>query len=122
MSDRIYETGAVRSGDCDDVRYDLISPIGIERLARTCAEGAKKRGAHNWENGMPVNELLNHALAHIFKYLAGDRSEDHLGHADWNIQAAMHSLELWPELNKGTLRGEGCTCPPNAQIKRPTAS
>ena len=122
MSDRIYETGAVRSGDCDDVRYDLISPIGIERLARTCAEGAKKRGAHNWENGMPVNELLNHALAHIFKYLAGDRSEDHLGHADWNIQAAMHSLELWPELNKGTLRGEGCTCPPNAQINRPTAS
>lgn len=114
MDDRRYDTGAVRSGDCENVRYDLISPIGLEALARTYAEGAAKRGAHNWENGMPANELLNHALAHIYKFLGGDRSEDHLGHAAWNVLGAIHSLKLWPDLNEGWLREEGCTCPANA--------
>lgn len=106
-----YDTGAVRSADCNDVRYDLISPIGIAALARTYAEGAKKFGAFNWENGMPVTDLLNHAIAHIFKFLGGDRSEDHLGHAAWNLLGAVHSMELWPHLNRDLLRSENCGPP-----------
>ena len=112
---REYNTGAVRSADCEQTRYDLISPIGIERLARTYAEGAAKFGAFNWENGMPVGDLLNHALAHIYKFLGGNRDEDHLAHAAWNLLGAIHSLELWPDLNQGYLRGTGCTCPPIAK-------
>jgi len=106
-----YDTGAVRSADCAQVRYDLISPIGIEALARTYAEGARKFGACNWENGMPVTDLLNHALAHIFKFLGGNRDEDHLGHATWNLIGAVHSLEKWPELNQHLLRGPNCEPP-----------
>lgn len=115
MSARQYESGAIRSGDCEDVRYDLISPIGLEALAKTYAEGAAKRGRNNWENGMPANDLLNHALAHIYKFLGGARNEDHLGHAAWNVLGAIHSLKMWPELNDGWLREEGCKCPLNAQ-------
>lgn len=109
-----YDTGAVRSGDCEDTRYDLISPIGLAALARTYAEGAAKFGAFNWENGMPVTDLLNHAIAHVYKFLGGDRTEDHLGHAAWNLLGAIHSLDQWPHLNEGYLRGPGCTCPPAA--------
>jgi hypothetical protein len=111
---REYDTGAVRSGDCEQTRYDLISPIGLERLAQTYAEGAAKFGEFNWENGMPVTDLLNHAIAHIYKFLRGDRAEDHLAHAAWNLLGAIHSLDMWPELNAGSLRGAGCTCPPKA--------
>jgi hypothetical protein len=107
-----YDTGAVRSDDCDQVRYDLISPIGLRALARTYHEGAVKFGSHNWENGMPVADLLNHAIAHIFNFLGGDRSEDHLGHATWNLIGAIHSLEKWPHLNAGTLREKNCDVPP----------
>lgn len=106
-----YDTGAVRSSDCEDTRYDLISPIGLEALARTYAEGAKKFGAFNWENGMPVNDLLNHAIAHIYKFLSGNRDEDHLGHATWNLIGAVHSLAKWPELNEQWLRGKDCSVP-----------
>lgn len=106
-----YETGAVRSADCDNVRYDLISPIGIAALARTYAEGAEKFGQFNWENGMPVTDLLNHAIAHLFKFLGGDRSEDHLGHAAWNVLGAIHSMEMWPHLNAELLRGPNCAPP-----------
>ena len=80
-----YNTGAVRSADCKNVRYDLISPIGLKALAETYAEGAEKFGACNWENGMPATDMLNHALAHIYKFLGGDRSEEHLAHAAWNL-------------------------------------
>lgn len=106
-----FETGAVRSTDADDTRYDLISPIGLEAVAKTCAEGAAKYGAFNFEKGIPVSNLLDHAVRHIYKFLAGDRSEPHLPHAAWNLLAAIHSEAMWPELNEGTLRGPNCTPP-----------
>jgi len=106
-----FSTGAVRSSDAEATRYDLISPIGLEAVARTCADGAAKYSAHNWEKGMPVADLLNHAIRHVYLYLAGDRSEDHLPHAAWGLLAAIHSEQLWPELNDGTLRGPGCRPP-----------
>ena len=110
-----FGTGAVRSDAVEAFRYDLISPIGLREVARTCAEGAEKYGDWNWERGMPVGDLLNHALAHVYTYLSGDRSEPHLGHAAWNLLAAIHSDELWPRLNDGTLRSPGC-CPPDSVL------
>ena len=63
------------------------------------AEGASKYGEGNWTKGMPLSHLLNHALAHIYEWLDGDRSEDHLGHAAANMLMACHSDEKWPEIN-----------------------
>lgn len=111
----MFSSGAIRSSDAEETRYDLISPIGLEAVARTCAEGAAKYGDWNWERGMPVHDLLNHALRHIYQYLAGDRSEDHLPHAAWGLLAAIHSQQLWPKLNDGTLRGPGCLPPMEGQ-------
>lgn len=106
-----FNTGAVRSGDAEATRYDLISPLGLAAVARACAEGAEKYADFNWEKGMPAHDMLNHALRHIYKFLEGDRAEDHLGHAAWNVMGAIHSLEVWPDLNQGTLRTEGCKAP-----------
>jgi hypothetical protein len=106
-----FETGAKRSADAEATRYDLLSPIGLRRAAEAAAEGARKYGDHNWEKGMRINVILNHVLRHYLLYLAGDRSEDHLGHAAWGALGACHSEECWPELNAGTLRGPGCTAP-----------
>ena len=108
-----FGTGAVRSDTVEAFRYDLVSPIGLREVARTCAEGAAKYGDWNWEKGMPVHDLLNHAIAHLYQFLSGDRNEPHLGHAAWNVLAAIHSQELWPHLNEGNLRKPGC-CHPSA--------
>ena len=103
MSLKTFHTGATRSskmagisnsGVFDfDPRYDLISPIGLRRLAETYSEGANIHGERNWEQGLPVSDCLNRALAHIFVYCSGDRSEDHLAHAAWGLFAAMHFEE-----------------------------
>lgn len=102
-----FDTGAVRSSDAEGARFDLVSPIGLRRVAEACNEGAAKYGDYNWEKGMPIGDLLNHAIQHLYKYLSGDRSEDHLGHAAWGCMAACHSEESWPQLNTGLrpLRG-----------------
>jgi len=110
-----FGTGARRSDTVEAFRYDLLTPIGLREVARTCAEGAAKYGDFNWEKGMPVHDLLNHALAHIYQFLAGDRSEPHLPHAAWNVLAAIHSDVLWPDLNAGTLRTTACRPPQQEQ-------
>lgn len=112
---REFESGARRSKDADATRYDLISPIGLRAVAETYAEGAAKYGDHNWLRGMPVHDLLNHALRHIFMFLSGDRSEPHLPHAAWGLLAAIHSDEAWPDLNKPHLLGEGCSLTPEVR-------
>jgi len=87
----------------------------LRRVAQACAEGAEKYGDFNWEKGIPVSLQLSHAIRHIYEYLAGDRSEDHLGHAAWRLLGAIHSEELWPELNAKSLRHEGCKPPEIAE-------
>ena len=101
---RHFDTGARRCADADTTRYDLISPIGMRRLAETYAEGCGKyppdpdTHRQNWTKGMPVSSILNHAIRHIFMYLAGDTTEDHLAHCCWNVIAAMHMEETMPEM------------------------
>jgi hypothetical protein len=107
---KTHSTGATRSTDKDKYRYDLISPIAIKTLAEVLKEGADKYGDFNWENGFPVTDILNHALGHIFDFLSGDRSEDHLGHLLANAMFAVHSMNQWPHLNDN-LRLEGCVLP-----------
>jgi len=93
-----FSTGAVRGSDADDVRFDLITPIGLRRLAETCAEGARKYGDRNWLKGIPASVMLNHAIRHIYLWLEGDDSEDHLSHAAWNILGVSHFEETMPEM------------------------
>lgn len=107
----VFSTGAERSSDAEGTRYDLITPVGLSAVARACAEGAAKYSDYNWEKGMPAHDAINHAIRHIYMFLGGDRSEEHLGHAAWNLLAAIHSLEVWPDLNEGTLRSGFCEPP-----------
>lgn len=96
-----FSTGAVRSADLAGRRYDLIPAVAARRLAATMAEGAAKYGPRNWEKGIPQTDLINHTLAHVFAYLHGDRSEDHLAHAIANLSFAIHNDEERPELLHG---------------------
>lgn len=116
-----FETGAVRSKDAEGVSYHLITPIGLRAVAQAYREGEIKYSAYNCEKGFPAHDLLNHAIKHLYTFLEGDRSEPHLGHAAWNVLMAIHSLELWPHLNAGHLRGPGCV-PPVANNAKPDPS
>ncbi|MBA3816057.1 MAG: hypothetical protein H0X29_05980 [Parachlamydiaceae bacterium] len=46
-----------------------------------------------------MSRILDSALRHINQYREGNRDEDHLAHAFWNLMAAIHFEELRPDLN-----------------------
>lgn len=59
------------------VRYDLILPDWLREIAEVLHDGANTHGEENWHK-IPMNDHLNHAMAHIQQYREGDRSERHL--------------------------------------------
>jgi hypothetical protein len=97
---RQFNTGAQRDVVTDKGRYDLISPIMIERLAKLLQRGAEKYNDRNWEKGMPLSVYMDSGMRHLYKFLEGHRDEDHLIAAIWNLQALLHIEEM---VNRGML-------------------
>jgi hypothetical protein len=77
------------------VRFDLLDANALFAAAGVLHEGADKYGAGNWRL-IPVRDHLNHLLTHVYAYLAGDRSDDHLSHALCRATFAL-GVELDPE-------------------------
>lgn len=100
----VFSTGAQRQasvageGQRFPLRYDLIPLEALRRWAETMGEGSLKYSDRNWEKGQPASVLLNHLLAHVYQYMAGDASEDHLGHALFNLGALMHFEKHLPAM------------------------
>lgn len=101
-----FETGAVRDIQKGKGRFDLISPVGLRRLAVRYEEGAIKYGDSNWQKGIKISRCLDSAMRHINQYLEGDWSEDHLAAVAWNIFACMHYEERNPEMQDISTRGK----------------
>lgn len=94
-----FPSGAVRSTDSDDVRYDLIPPIALRRLAMRYAMGAAKYGDNNWQKGFPIGNILNHLQDHLEKWkLEGCKDDDNLAGAMWGIATLMWYEKHKPEL------------------------
>lgn len=69
-------------------RMDLMPGAAILHLAAIMAQGAASHGENNWKRGA-VEDHLNKCLVHLMAHLAGDTSDDHLGHAAWRAMAAL---------------------------------
>ena len=88
-----FDTGAVRDTQDNKPRYDLIPVAALRRLATHYANGAKKYGEHNWTKGIPASRCIASAERHLFQWVEGDRSEDHLSAVLFNIMAIIHFEE-----------------------------
>ena len=96
----MYETGASRSADVADVRYDLVPPEGVEAVARAMHVGAVSHGDNNWKKGLKNSVYVNHALRHIYIYMEeGHSKEDHIGHACANLMMLKWNEKNLPEFN-----------------------
>lgn len=75
-----FESGATRSEMT--TAFSLLPWDALQAAAKVMKEGAKTHGKHNWKQGFPIDEGLDHVLAHLANYMAGtDDGEDHLSHA-----------------------------------------
>lgn len=91
---RNFKTGSVRDSSTGKGRYDLLPPEALEALAIQMELGAAKYKARNWELGQEiVRSYLDSGLRHLTKVLRGDKDEDHLRAALWNIACAIATRE-----------------------------
>jgi hypothetical protein len=110
--DTQYGTGATRDarrgkGAFHWMPWDAV--FLVSRIYENGNIGRSKDGTgndRNWENGMPILDLLQSAINHITAYIEGDRSEPHLPQAAWNVINAI-AMSIWvymgwrpAELNK----------------------
>lgn len=94
-----FVTGALRDMHEGKGRLDLLPCTAILELAKHCEAGAKKYGERNVDKGIPQHSFIDSGLRHLFKYLRGDRDENHLVAALWNIAFAVEQDVTKPELN-----------------------
>jgi hypothetical protein len=98
-----FQTGSRRDSREGKGRYDLLPPEAVRRLAQLYERGAAKYGDRNWEKGQPVSRYLDSLLRHVYAYLEGESTEDHLAAAAWNAFSAMTTEE---RARAGTLPAE----------------
>jgi hypothetical protein len=89
-----FKTGSKRDTNEGKGRFDLITPLGLMRIAKHYENGSKKYGDRNWELGQNICRYLDSAIRHIYRHIEGDRSEDHLAAGAWNLLAAIHTEEM----------------------------
>ncbi len=85
---------AVRDVSTGKGRYDLISPIAMQRLADHYENGATKYDPRNWEKGMPLSVFLDSMERHLTKFREGHREEDHMSAVGWNAFGLIHTEEM----------------------------
>ena len=59
----------------------MLPPHAVFAVAQVAKQGAEKYAETLWNRNykrIPPEEHINHAVQHLFAYLAGDESDDHL--------------------------------------------
>jgi len=85
------EFGGVQSYlGCDFTRIPIDA---LFEVARVIKQGADRYpdfadGRGNW-TAIPIRDHINHAIAHLYSYLAKDACEDHLSHAAVRLLFAL---------------------------------
>ena len=99
-------TGGLKA-DFGKPRYDLLSEIALEEIAKVLSHGSKKYAPDNWRNGIEYRRLIRAAIGHILKFSKGedidpDTGEDnllHLAEAGCCIMFLIEMRLIHPELD-----------------------
>lgn len=61
-------------------RLDLVPPLALLKVGEELSKGLEHYPPDNWKL-ISIEDHLNHALIHLYAWIAGDKSDDHLSHA-----------------------------------------
>jgi hypothetical protein len=89
-----FSTGAVRDGDRNKIRPDLISPYADAREGEWMRKGAEKYAERNWEAGMPISRCIASLRRHLISYMMGMTDEDHIAAIRTNSSFIIHYEEM----------------------------
>lgn len=84
-----FITGSKRDTRDGKGRFDLLPWEAIRRWAVLLEKGAIKYGERNWELGQPTARYFDSAIRHLYNWYSGERTEDHLAAALFNVGAII---------------------------------
>lgn len=84
-----FSGGARRDISTGKTRYDLIPADALKRWGDLMGRGAVKYGESNWTLGIDTGRFYESALRHLYTYILGDRTEDHLAAVLFNVGGMM---------------------------------
>ena len=84
-----FSTGAQRYDRKGKLRMSLMPHIAMQRVMKRYLDGAETYGENNWLKGQPFSVLYDSAMRHMMQFWSGDKDEDHLAAAAWNIMSMM---------------------------------
>jgi len=73
--------------------FEIIPRPTISAIARTMKEGLEKYGYRNYM-GIPKEEHIGRAIRHMYAYLDGDTTEEHLAHAITRLGFAVEMKHI----------------------------
>lgn len=88
----------------DKVRYDLLEPYAIQKLAEVFTTGAKKYADHNWLKGLKWSNITSSLKRHLAAYEQGEDYDKessllHASHIAWNAMALLSHYKYHPDLD-----------------------
>jgi hypothetical protein len=90
------------------LKWSLVDWKSLEPMVRVLEMGAEKYAPYNWTKGMPVTEVSESLLRHMFAYLDGENTDpesgiEHLGHVMCNVMFLIHIMREKPEFDNRTI-------------------
>jgi hypothetical protein len=90
------------------LKWSLVDWKSLEPMVRVLEMGASKYAPYNWAKGMPVTEVSESLLRHMFAYLDGENLDseskiEHLGHVMCNCMFLIHIMREKPEFDDRTI-------------------
>ncbi len=71
-----------------------IPPRALLKLARRFEDGAAKYKRDNWKQGIPLSRYVDSLYRHLWAFMDGDDTEDHLGAIIWNAVCLSETADL----------------------------
>ena len=90
------------------LKWSLVDWKSLEPMVRVLEMGAEKYAPYNWTKGMPVTEVSESLLRHMFAYLDGEDTDpesgiEHLGHVMCIVMFLIHIMREKPEFDNRTI-------------------
>ena len=98
MKEKVFEDGGIASDE--PYNFDLIDPGAMLAMAKVMWETAQTGRPNNWRK-VPIDVHLNHLMIHVYKFMRGDKDEDHLA------RVMCRSFMSWSVNNSNHLSKEG---------------
>lgn len=84
------------------LQWSLVDFKSLEGLVKVLEMGAKKYDKHNWKKGMPITQVSESLMRHLFAFLNGEDTDSesglsHISHVMCNAMFIEYIMREKPE-------------------------